>query len=185
LDLVKGQRVLDACAAPGGKSGHILEIADVELVALDIDQARLSKVGDNLKRLGLSAKVQVGDAEHPSSWWDGRPFDRILADLPCSASGIVRRHPDIRWLRRAADIPSLSRRQQQMLDALWRLLTPNGKLLLVTCSIFPQEGVQLASRFLSQHANARALGAPGQLLPVSTAEANHDGLYFSLIEKVA
>jgi 16S rRNA (cytosine967-C5)-methyltransferase len=185
LDLQHGLRVLDACAAPGGKSGHILELADVDLTALDIDQQRLERVADNLRRLKLSARLMQGDAGDSDSWWDGQGFDRILADLPCSASGIVRRHPDIRWLRRKGDLISLSRRQQHLLDTLWRLLVPNGKLLVVTCSIFPQEGVQLADRFLSRHPDARALAAPGQLLPEATEHVNHDGLFYSLIEKVA
>ncbi len=185
LDLSDGQRVLDACAAPGGKSGHILELCDVELTALDVDGKRLERVADNLVRLGLRADLVEGDAAQCQAWWDGRPYDRILADLPCSASGIVRRHPDIRWLRRIEDLSSLSRRQQQLLDALWRLLTPNGKLLVVTCSIFPQEGVQLANHFLARHADARVLAAPGQLLPEATEHVNHDGLFYSLIEKVA
>jgi 16S rRNA (cytosine967-C5)-methyltransferase len=185
LDLKDGQRVLDACAAPGGKSGHILELADVDLTALDIDQARLTRVADNLKRLRLSARLVQGDAGDSAPWWDGQGYHRILADLPCSASGIVRRHPDIRWLRRKGDLLSLSRRQQHLLDTLWRLLMPNGKLLVVTCSIFPQEGVQLADRFLSCHPDARALAAPGQLLPEATEQVNHDGLFYSLIEKVA
>jgi 16S rRNA (cytosine967-C5)-methyltransferase len=185
LDLKDGQRVLDACAAPGGKSGHILELADVDLTALDIDQLRLQRVADNLERLKLSARLIRGDAGECDAWWDGQGFDRILADLPCSASGIVRRHPDIRWLRRKGDLISLSRRQQHLLDTLWRLLVPNGKLLVVTCSIFPQEGVQLADRFLSRHPDARALAAPGQLLPEATQQVDHDGLFYSLIEKVA
>ncbi len=185
LDLKDGQRVLDACAAPGGKSGHILETADVDLTALDVDAKRLRKVADNLDRLGLRATLVTGDAAQPDGWWDGQPYQRILADLPCSASGIVRRHPDIRWLRRESDIASLSHRQQQMLDALWRLLAPNGKLLVVTCSIFPQEGVLLANHFLSCHHDARSLAAPGQLLPEATEHVNHDGLFYSLIEKAA
>ena len=185
LDLRDGQRVLDACAAPGGKSGHILELANVDLTALDIDPLRLKRVADNLLRLKLSARLVQGDAGEPGSWWDQRGYQRILADLPCSASGIVRRHPDIRWLRRKGDLISLSRRQQHLLDTLWRLLLPDGKLLVVTCSIFPQEGAQLAERFLSRHPDARALAAPGQLLPEATEQVNHDGLFYSLIEKVA
>ncbi len=185
LDLQDGQRVLDACAAPGGKSGHILEIADVELTALDVDATRLRRVAENLLRLGLRAELVAGDAAESEAWWDRRPYQRILADLPCSASGIVRRHPDIRWLRRQSDIDSLSHRQQHMLDALWRLLAPNGKLLVVTCSIFPQEGVLLANHFLSRHDDARGLAAPGQLLPEATEHVNHDGLFYSLFEKAA
>ena len=160
-------------------------MADVALTALDIDSLRLHRVADNLSRLGLSAELVTGDAAQPEGWWDQRPYQRILADLPCSASGIVRRHPDIRWLRRRSDIDSLSRRQQQMLDALWRLLAPNGKLLVVTCSIFPQEGVLLSNQFLSRHHDARSLAAPGQLLPEATEHVDHDGLFYSLFEKAA
>ncbi len=185
LDVKDGQRVLDACAAPGGKSGHLLEIADIELTALDVEPQRLLRVKDNLERLGFRAALVAGDAATPERWWDGRPFARILADLPCSASGIVRRHPDIRWLRRPADIDALSRRQQHMLDALWRLLAPDGKLLLVTCSIFPQEGVLLAEKFTSRHADARPLPSPGQLLPETGVNGDHDGLFFSLIQKAS
>jgi 16S rRNA (cytosine967-C5)-methyltransferase len=185
LDVKNGQRVLDACAAPGGKTGHLLELADLELTALDSDAQRLRRVEHNLTRLGLSATLVVGDACDPKGWWDGRPFDRILADLPCSASGIVRRHPDIRWLRRETDVAALSRRQQQMLDALWRLLSADGKLLLVTCSIFPQEGALLAEEFTSRHQDARILPSPGQLLPTTAADVNHDGLFFSLVQKAS
>jgi 16S rRNA (cytosine967-C5)-methyltransferase len=185
LDVKDRQHVLDACAAPGGKTGHLLELADLELVALDNDAQRLRRVAQNLLRLGVQATLTVGDASDPSGWWDGRTFDRILADLPCSASGIVRRHPDIRWLRRETDVAALSRRQQQMLDALWRLLSADGKLLLVTCSIFPQEGALLAEEFTSRHPDARILPSPGQLLPATAADVNHDGLFFSLVQKAS
>ncbi|MBN8764658.1 MAG: 16S rRNA (cytosine(967)-C(5))-methyltransferase RsmB, partial [Thiobacillus sp.] len=122
LDAQPGERVLDACAAPGGKSGHILERADVDLTALDVDAARLGRVQDNLERLRLTATVRAGDAAQPEAWWDGRLFDRILADVPCSASGVVRRNPDIKWLRRPGDIAQFAAQQAVMLDALWRLL---------------------------------------------------------------
>ena len=188
LDLDDGMRVLDACAAPGGKTGHILEIADVELLALDLDRGRLDMVGDNLRRLGfaedLRVRFAVGDVLRPDDWWDGRPFDRILADVPCSASGIVRRHPDIRWLRRDSDIEALAEVQTRMFDTLWRLLAPGGKLLYVTCSIFPEESLRQAQAFAARHADARALPAPGQLLPVAEVERDHDGLFFALFEKL-
>ncbi|TDV18667.1 16S rRNA (cytosine(967)-C(5))-methyltransferase RsmB [Paraburkholderia caballeronis] len=181
-----GMRVLDACAAPGGKTGHLLERTDVDLVALESDPARAARIGDNLARLGLSAQVVVGDAATPSAWHDGQPFDRILADVPCSASGIVRRHPDIRWLRRPADIGALVNEQRRIVDALWPLLKPGGELLYVTCSIFPEEGDAQARWFESSHPDAVRLDAPGQLLPTSggapagdtdsgaAADARHD-----------
>ena len=188
LDLDDGMRVLDACAAPGGKTGHMLEIADLDLVALDSDAARLARVADNLTRLGLAnparQRLIVGDAGRPADWWDGVPFDRILADVPCSASGIVRRHPDIRWLRRDEDIDALARTQEQLLDTLWPLLAPGGKLLYVTCSIFPEESLRQAQAFAARYDNAHVLPAPGQVLPEANAEEDHDGLFFALFEKL-
>jgi 16S rRNA (cytosine967-C5)-methyltransferase len=190
LDVADGMKVLDACAAPGGKTGHLLEIAEVELTALDSDAARLSRVRENLDRLGLAARLVTGDAANPARWWDGVRFDRILADVPCTASGILRRHPDIRWLRRESDIARLSRTAQQITEALWSLLNPGGKLLLVTCSVFPEESVRHAELFAARHADAVALAAPGQLLPVrddhrlNSADRNHDGLFFALFEKM-
>lgn len=165
LDLQAGQRVLDACAAPGGKSGHILELAPVALTALDSDARRLSRIEENLQRLGVTAKVLAGDAGQPETWWDGQPFDRILADVPCSASGIVRRHPDIRWLRRPNDVTQLQAVQRRIVQALWNTLAPGGKLLYVTCSIFPTEGDLQAQWFESHLKDAIRLQAPGQLLP--------------------
>jgi 16S rRNA (cytosine967-C5)-methyltransferase len=185
LDLHGGQRVLDACAAPGGKSAHILELADVELTALDIDAARAARIMPNLERLGLRARVKVGDASQPADWWDGRPFDRILADVPCSASGIARRHPDVKWLRRAADIAQFAERQRAILGALWRVLAPGGKLLYATCSIFPQENDAVVERFAAGEPTALRLppadGAPPQWLP----DDEHDGFYYALIAKRA
>ena len=178
LDLADGQRVLDACAAPGGKTCHMLELADLDLTALDIDAARLARVGDNLTRLGLTARLGVGDAALPQGWWDGRPFDRILADVPCSASGVVRRHPDIRWLRRPDDFATLARQQSHMLDALWSLLASGGKMLYATCSIYPEENSQQLSAFLQRRADACCLGQE-QLLPNEC----HDGFYYALLEK--
>src|SRR5205823_8528315 len=141
LDVAGGMRVLDACAAPGGKTAHLVELVDATVTALDRDAARLARVTANLERLRLAARVQVlcGDAGDPSEWWDGRPFDRVLADVPCSASGIVRRHPDAKWLRRQGDIAAFARDQQRILDALWLLLAAGGELLYATCSVFRSE----------------------------------------------
>ncbi len=183
LDVCDGQRVLDACAAPGGKSTHLLELARLDLTVLDRDATRLSRVQDNLDRLHFRAHPLVGDASQPETWWDRIPYDRILADLPCTASGIVRRHPDVRWLRRESDIAALSRQQQQILAALWRLLKPGGKLLIVTCSIFPEEGTALAQAFASRHDDAVATPSPGQLLPCADPQADHDGLFLALFQK--
>ena len=185
LDLQAGQRVLDACAAPGGKSAHILELADVALTALDIDATRAARIAPNLERLGLGAQVQVADASRPEQWWDGRPFDRILADVPCSASGIARRHPDAKWLRRASDLAAFAERQRAILAALWRLLAPDGKLLYATCSIFPQENDSVVDAFVEAEPRVERLpladSAPAQWLP----DAEHDGFYYALIAKRA
>ena len=195
LDVQPGQRVLDACAAPGGKTAHLLERADCTVLALDKDAQRLHRVDDTLRRLGLQANTLAADAAHPAAWWDGQRFDRILLDAPCSASGISRRHPDIRWLRRATDIPALAATQTALLDALWPLLQPGGKLLYATCSVFPQEGAQQAAAFLARHADAIASPAPGQLLPqepqhggdgnaaASPASHSQDGFYYALFTK--
>lgn len=184
LDLQAGQRVLDACAAPGGKTGHMLETADVEVTALDVDEARLARVQHNLDRLGLGAQLKTGDAAHPETWWDGRSFDRILADVPCSASGVERRNPDIKWLRRPDDIRKFARQQAVILDALWPLLAAGGKLLYVTCSIFPEENAQQIQPFLARHADAVRLLLPeelgdGQLLPDDT----RDGFFYALLQR--
>ena len=177
LDVRDGMRVLDACAAPGGKSGHLLELADIDLIALESDATRAARIGENFERLGFAepdpahparcAEVVIGDAGDPAAWWDGQPFDRILADVPCSASGIVRRHPDIRWLRRQSDIAALAKEQRRIAYALWPLLKPGGELLYVTCSIFPEEGEEAARWFESSRPDAVRLGAPGQLLPTA------------------
>ena len=183
LGLSAGQRVLDACAAPGGKSGHLLELADVTLTALDVNPARAARIAPNLERLGLRADVRVGDAAHPEAWWDGVSFDRILADVPCSASGIVRRHPDVKWLRRASDLAAFAARQSSIVGALWRLLVPGGKLLYATCSLFPEENERVVAAFLAGEPGARRLplsdGQPAQWLPGD----QHDGFYYALIEK--
>ena len=149
-----GARILDACAAPGGKTGHLLERGANEVVALDNDAGRLRKVEQNLARLGETATIAAADASKPGEWWDGRPFDGILLDAPCSASGVIRRHPDIKLLRRAADIAALAERQIAMLSALWPLLSPGGCLLYVTCSVLAAENDDLVRRFQEAHATA-------------------------------
>ncbi|MCL1886386.1 MAG: 16S rRNA (cytosine(967)-C(5))-methyltransferase RsmB [Betaproteobacteria bacterium] len=183
LDLHDGMRVLDACAAPGGKTGHILETADVKVTALDNDAKRLERVRENMQRLQLQANVKQGNATR-QDWWDGTLFDRILADVPCTASGIVRRHPDIRWLRRETDLNQLATFSAQILDNLWQMLRPDGKLLLVTCSIWPAESEMQAVAFASKHRAVR-LPAPGQLLPITGQDKNHDGLFYALFQKTA
>ncbi|MDX1915619.1 MAG: 16S rRNA (cytosine(967)-C(5))-methyltransferase RsmB [Methylophilus sp.] len=193
LDLASGMRVLDACCAPGGKTGHILESAEVELTAIDSDASRLTRVASNLDRLSLKAQLRVGDASQPQGWYDGQPFDRILADVPCSASGIVRRHVDIKWLRRETDIVSFVQQQSAILLNLWQLLVKGGKLLYVTCSIFDEENQQQIDRFLKKHDDARQLpiqldeyltqrmvSLGNQLIP----NALHDGLYYALLQKI-
>lgn len=184
-----GMRVLDACAAPGGKTAHLLELADIDLLALDADADRLVRVGQNLDRLGLAgerARLQAADAADLDAWWDGKPFDAVLADVPCTASGIVRRHPDIRWLRRENDVRRTAMLQARILDALWRTVAPGGRLLYVTCSIFPIEGTRQALEFLQRHPEAQRLDAPGQLLPVAvdaTPAAQRDGFFYALFAK--
>jgi 16S rRNA (cytosine967-C5)-methyltransferase len=191
--LPPGARVLDACAAPGGKTAHLLELADLDLLALDHDARRLERVRGSLQRLQLHAELKAGDAGQPASWWDGRPFDAILLDAPCSASGIVRRHPDIRWLRRESDLAALAALQAQLLDALWPLLKPGGWLLYATCSIFKCEGELQTDAFLQRHGAAGAAlhpASPGHLLtvPDNCSEVDgsslmHDGFYYALIRK--
>ena len=185
-------RLLDACAAPGGKTAHLLELADCELTALDIDASRCARIAQNLQRLGLQADIQVGDAGKPQAWWDGRAYDGILLDAPCTASGIVRRHPDVRWLRRPTDIAQLAATQARLLEALWPLLRPGGRLLYCTCSIFRAEGEQQAQTFVTHHTDASFMPSPGHLLPQSGAvgavfpdnlEGEHDGFYYAVFEK--
>ncbi|MEN9316588.1 MAG: rRNA m5C967 methyltransferase, S-adenosyl-L-methionine-dependent, partial [Pseudomonadota bacterium] len=195
LDVAAGHRVLDACAAPGGKTAHVLELADCEMTALDSDPVRLVRVEENLSRLGLTARVLPGDASAPADWWDGRPFDRILVDAPCSAAGIVRRHPEIRWLRRRTDLAALAARQAAMVEALWPLLKPGGKLLYATCSVFRAEGEQVVARFCGDHPEAERLplwwrwadDGPevelAQLLPSSDEILDHDGFFYASIRK--
>ncbi len=150
-------RVLDACAAPGGKSGHLLELGGdrIDLTCIDIDAARLEGVATNLERLGLDATISCGDASNPEAWWDGEPYDGILLDAPCSASGVIRRHPDIKLLRRPGDIDELGRTQRAMLDALWPLLAPGGRLLYVTCSSLAAENDAIIAGFLAANEDAR------------------------------
>jgi len=187
LDVHDGMRVLDACAAPGGKTAHILEMAAAEIMALDKDEKRLQRVAENLQRLGLNAKLVAGDAADPDSWWDGKPFQRILADVPCSASGVVRRHPDIKWLRRRADIAGFAEQQLGILSSLCRLIEQDGKLLYATCSVFQQENEQVITAFLAQQPDALRLPvilpeqSEGQLLP----NDQHDGFFYALLQKIA
>ena len=187
LPVESGMRVLDACAAPGGKTAHLLERADLELLALDNDASRLERVQDNLERLGLTGPhvtLRCGDAAKPTDWWDGQLFDAVLADVPCTASGIVRRHPDIRWLRRETDIAKTAVSQRKILDALWETVKPGGHLLYATCSIFPQEGEEQAQRFTGRHNDVVRLPAPGQILPLETSDlAGSDGFFYALFAK--
>ena len=184
--------ILDACAAPGGKTAHLLELADCEVTALDIDARRCERIAQNLQRLGLQAHIVVGDASRPKDWWDGRLYDGILLDAPCTASGIVRRHPDVRWLRRPTDIAQLASIQAKLLDTLWPLLKPGGRMVYCTCSVFRAEGEQQIQTFVTHHTDALLMPAPGHLLPQSGASGavfpdnllrEHDGFYYALLEK--
>ena len=188
VPLPAGARVLDACAAPGGKTAHLLERADLDLLALDSDPVRLPRVQDTLNRLQLKAELKAADARDTAAWWDGRPFDAILLDAPCTASGIVRRHPDVRWLRRPDDVAALARIQAEMLSALWPLLKPGGRLLYVTCSHFKAEGQAQIDAFLQrQDASPARLDprSPGHLLSLAdnAGRAVHDGFYYALLHK--
>jgi 16S rRNA (cytosine967-C5)-methyltransferase len=191
--LPDGARVLDACAAPGGKTAHLLELGNLDVTALDVDPLRLARVRETLNRLGLAARLQAADARDPAAWWDGRPFDAILLDAPCTASGIVRRHPDVRWLRRPDDVSALAQVQARMLEALWPLLAPGGRMLYATCSVFRAEGDRQIDAFLQRLGPGAARldpASPGHLLPVpdnashlSAAGAAPDGFYYALIHK--
>jgi 16S rRNA (cytosine967-C5)-methyltransferase len=198
LDVQDGQRVLDACAAPGGKTGHLLECANIHVLALDISASRLKRVESTVERLlptlpasGWSFECQVAQAQNLDAWWDGEPFDAVLADVPCTGSGVVRRHPDIPWLRREQDVANLSHKQHEILDALWSTLRPGGKLLLVTCSIFLEEGPELSKAFTANHPDALPLPAPGLVLPDKGTEAeggssvSPDGFFYALFQKQA
>jgi len=183
LGATDGERVLDACAAPGGKTGHLLELHDLDLVALDSDAGRLSRVRENLDRLGLAATLVVGDAANSAAWWDGRPFDRILLDAPCTASGVVRRHPDGKWLKRPEDVQQLVCQQRRLMDALWPLLKPDGTMLYATCSLFREENADQVAAFLARHGDARSEPVPatraGQLLP----GPEMDGFFYARLLK--
>lgn len=199
LDAAPGMRVLDACAAPGGKTAHLLELGAADVTALEIDPVRAQRIDDNLRRAGLFAQVVVGDATRPEAWLslhnggETRRFDRILLDAPCTASGIVGRHPDIPWLRRDSDVAQLTTVQREMLDALWPLLDAGGRLLYVVCSLFPEEGREQIARFLERHPEACQLPLPSaQLLPTgahgtawhgSELPTLHDGFFYALLEK--
>lgn len=192
LDAPRGSRVLDACAAPGGKTAHIVErgAGTVEVVALDDDPRRITDLGRTLARLGLPAHAQLGDAANPHAWWDGRPFDRILLDAPCSGTGVIRRHPDIKVLRRPGDIETMARRQSAMLHALWPLLVRGGRLLYATCSVLSRENESIIEDFLAREAGAEAIGIETawgrpaghgrQILPGDDAM---DGFFYAALEK--
>ena len=180
LGPVSGERILDACAAPGGKAAHLLETAEIRLVALDVDGKRAQRIDENLQRLGLSAAVVVADCRDTARWWDGQPFDAILADVPCSASGVVRRHPDGKYLRRESDIRRFSLLQSEILDQLWPVLKTGGRLLYATCSVFPEENGAQVDAFLFRWTNARLLEKQS-LLPL----AHHDGFFYALLEKTS
>ena len=198
LDGISG-RVLDACAAPGGKSGHLLELggANIDLTCVELDANRLQSVRDNLDRLRLDATLVAADASTPEEWWDGESFGAILLDAPCSATGVIRRHPDIKSLRRASDIASLAVTQQALLETLWGLLAPGGRLLYVTCSVLKAENEDVVTRFIETTSDAhendvlqnnnirdvmrrRACGY--QLMP---GTAGMDGFYYACLEKAA
>ncbi len=188
-------RLLDACAAPGGKTGHLLELMpEAQVVALEIDANRCQRIHQNLRRLSVHAEVRQADAGQPQAWWDGRAFDAILLDAPCTASGIVRRHPDVRWLRRPEDSAQLARTQAALLDALWPLLASGGRMLYCTCSLFRAEGEAVIRAFLARNTQATLLPSPGHLIPVDAptggavgdnALGEHDSFYYALLEKAA
>ena len=188
----KALRVLDACAAPGGKTAHLLEYADCDVTALDVDAQRCERITQTLDRLQLKATVLTADAAQVSTWWDGQLFDAVLLDAPCSASGIVRRHPDIRWLRRETDIAQLAVIQTRLLKALWPVVKPGGRLLYCTCSVFKAEGQAQIQTFLARNTEATLLASPGHLMPFNGAKedlvpdnspSEHDGFYYALLEK--
>ena len=192
LEVRDGMRVLDACAAPGGKTTHLAELATLDLTALDIDEDRLARVGENLARLKLGARLVAADGAERDRWWHGESYDRILADVPCSASGVVRRHPDVKWLRRESDNAAFVAQQSRLLDALWPTLAQGGMLLYATCSVFRAENEEQVEAFLGRHDDAVALpmrlpsadALGGQLLPSARgAEHNHDGFFYARLTK--
>lgn len=193
LDLAQPWRVLDACAAPGGKTGHLLELCPrAQVLALDVDAQRCQRIHQNLERLQVHAEVRAADAAQPAQWWDGQQFDAVLLDAPCTASGIVRRHPDVRWLRRPGDSAQLTRTQAQLLRVLWPLLKPGGRLLYCTCSVFKAEGDAVVDSFLQRNTDARFCPSPRHLIPGvvpvgvplgDNALGEHDGFYYALLEK--
>jgi len=198
LGVEAGMRVLDACAAPGGKTGHLAELAALDLTAIEADPARARRITENLARIGRPAQVLVADARDTSAWWDGSAFDRILLDAPCTGSGVVQRHPDIPWLRRKADVAHLATLQRQLLEALWPLLGVGGRLLYVVCSVFPEEGREQVERMVARLPGAAVRPLPGgspmvQLLPSASGPGAwdagqpwptlHDGFFYALLEK--
>ena len=191
-DWSASDRVLDACAAPGGKTAHLIERSDATVLGLDIDPRRCQRTYDNLQRLGLKAKVKVADAAKPAEWWDGEQFDAILLDAPCTASGIVRRHPDARWLRRSGDVGQLVAIQATLLEALWPLLKPGGRLVYATCSVFRAEGADQVRAFLARHSDALERPSAGHLLPGSApaqgefndnVSGGYDGFFYARLDK--
>jgi 16S rRNA (cytosine967-C5)-methyltransferase len=186
-------RLLDACAAPGGKTGHLLECRpEAQVLALDVDPVRCERIQQNLDRLKVKAQIVAADAAKPAEWWDGQSFDGILLDAPCTASGIGRRHPDVRWLRRESDVAQLAAIQAKLLKALWPLVKPGGRLLYCTCSVFKAEGESQIQTFVQHNTDAQILPSPGHLTPSSaTSETSlrdnvmgeHDGFYYALLEK--
>ncbi len=194
-----GERILDLCAAPGGKAAQLLELTvpKATLTAVEIDPDRATRVQETMERLGLSADLRIADATRVDDWWDGQPFDRILLDAPCSASGVIRRHPDIKHLRRPSDIGPLAALQRRLLDVAWRALAPGGRLLYVTCSVFREENELSVRRFLDDHddANANLLLPNNNIQALMTAcdhgfqvlpgSADLDGFYFACLDKSA
>lgn len=188
-------RILDACAAPGGKTAHLCELAPgASVLALDVDPVRCERIHQNLQRLGLHAEVRTADAGEPGYWWDGQPFDAILLDAPCTASGVVRRHPDVRWLRRESDVAQLAAEQKRLLTALWPLLKPGGRLVYCTCSVFRAEGEAQIAAFLAHNNTALLQAAPGHLWPRDGGQegplpdnslSDHDGFFYAVLQKSA
>ena len=193
MDKTAEWRILDACAAPGGKTGHLLELyPKSQVVALDVDASRCDRIHQNLRRLGVLGQVLAADAGQPSQWWNGQLFDAILLDAPCTASGIVRRHPDVRWLRRPTDSGQLAKTQAMLLKALWPLLKPGGRMLYCTCSVFKAEGDETVQAFLQRNTEALLRPSPGHLIPGQPPAGlpvdhnplgEHDGFYYALLEK--